>query len=73
MLHVLCVLEKQLQVQRVGLSWESMNADLLYKSLLVVLVNVVLALPPHEVARKGEHNGVHSAPSDENAKVYPQA
>lgn len=42
-------------------------------SLFVILVHVVLALPPHEVAREGEHNGVHSAPSNENAKVYTQA
>jgi len=41
-------------------------------SLLVVLVHVVLALPPHEVAREGEQNGVNCAPRDENAKVYPQ-
>lgn len=42
-------------------------------NLLVVLVHVVLALPPHEVTREGEQEGVYCTPSDKDAKVQPEA
>ena len=36
-------------------------------------MHVVLALPPHEIARERKHDGIHRAPSDEDAEVYAQA
>ena len=43
-------------------------ADQLY-SLLVILMNMVLRLPPHEVASEWEDSRVHCTPGDEHTKI----
>lgn len=41
-------------------------------SLSIVRINMMIALPAHEIAAEREERNVHSAPSKEDAKVQSQ-
>lgn len=41
----------------------------IFISLFVILMDMVLALPPHEVARKWEESAIDRSPGDQDAEV----